>query len=71
MPSQCAIPGIRIPANDDCPTFACETSAPKADTMTPAVFFWYILPLLIAVCGIAWLYFDKRDKSRERPNSGE
>jgi hypothetical protein len=39
--------------------------------MTPAVFFWYVLPLLIGACGIGWLYFDNRGKSRERPHPGE
>jgi len=38
--------------------------------MSTGVFFWYVLPLIIAAAGFAWLRFDKARGDR-RLHPGE
>ncbi len=40
--------------------------------MTPAIFFWYVFPLLIGVAGLGWLYVDKHSSGHiHHPHPGE
>ncbi len=36
--------------------------------MTPDIFFWYVLPLIIAACAFGWIIYDRRARG---PHPGE
>lgn len=39
--------------------------------MTGEVFFWYVLPYLLAAAAFGWLLYDRRHKNNHRMHPGE
>jgi hypothetical protein len=41
------------------------------DIMTAGIFFWYVLPLIIAAAAFAWTRYDRSKKHRHHLHPGE
>jgi hypothetical protein len=49
----------------------------KAQIMTPSIFFWYVLPFIIAAAAFGWMAYDyyvaspRRERAEKHPHPGE